>query len=168
MESVEEEENESGLTRLYRCSYAGVKMMGKHALYLSKEDEVPLYGSYIKITAGQKGICLIDFYLPPAIQEIQETYVFPDDFLSEEQRKEFLFLYIADYYEMFSIQAETEPTITDCFLIYMPSRDSKGNTELIPAFEITTNSKEKGQERIRVYFMDAITGYIYDSFLQPK
>lgn len=168
LESVEEEENEIGLTRLYRWSYAGVKMMGKHALYLSKEDEVPLYGSYIKITAGPKGIGLIDLYAPPKIKEIQEAYVFPDDLLSEEQQREFLFSYIADYYELFSIKAEAEPTIISCFIIYMPNKDSKGEAELIPAFEITTKSKENGQERTRVYFMDAKTGYIYDSFLLSK
>ncbi len=168
LESVEEEESEIGLTRLYRWSYAGVKMMGKHALYLTKEDEVPLYGSYIKITAGTTGICLVDLYAPPEIEEIQETYVFPDDLLSEEQRIEFLFQYIEEYYEMFSIEPETGPTIIDCSTIYMPSKNSKGETELVPAFEITTNSREKGQERTRVYFMDAKTGYIYDSYLQAK
>ena len=155
------EENEVIL--LCRLCHDNIKVMGEHNLFFEQwnEEEIPLSGSYIKMTIVESGIQLLEISTLPQITEALETYQVADDFLSADERMMYATQYFAYQEEQSSMFSEFDLSDIKIELIYMPFKDTGLGALYIPAFEVVV--KRRGSSYGEgILYMDAITGYIYD------
>ena len=146
-----------------RLCYDNIKVMGEHNLFFEQrnENEIPLSGSYIKMTIVESGIQEIEISTLPQITEQLESYQPAKDFLSADERMTYVTQYFTNRKEQFSTFPEYDLSDASSEMIYMPFKDTRLGEVYIPAFEIVVKDTDRSFGE-GILYMDAITGYIYD------
>lgn len=152
-----------------RLYYHDVKLMGPHTFYFEpgNEEEHGLTGSYIQLSFSGDGINSVLIESPPQEGDILQTYDPQKDFLSLDDAAVMAEQYIE------TVQTQTPQPEWTLYLgsmsierIYIPYRDvsGKNNDILMPAFEVRIPVKyEDMPEGTMVLYLDALTGYVYDT-----
>lgn len=153
---------------LCRFAYNGIKLMGQHTLFFEpgNEDELGVRGTYIKLSLSAAGIhsMIIESLLQP--KEILQEYHAQDDFLTSEEVNAMTKQYFEGFDEEALSILNVDLEKISAEIIYMPYRDASNANEdiLMPVFEVyvQTKSYDTTKERM-VLYMDAVTGYVYDT-----
>lgn len=144
---------------VYRLTVDDLPVMGAVSLsFTDAEEEIPLTGSYLRVTVGAEGICSLSLYPLPDLGAALETYDPSADFLSVEEAEAQAGTYVQESAELHSYTEEI--LSAEGKLIYMPTRQGT-KVLLIPAYEIEVMGQKDGAERVHLILMDAQSGFVY-------
>lgn len=158
-----QEGNLPGTIAIYRMVLDGIPMLGMEGFtFTQEEEEEPLIGSYLRFTIGSEGICALEVHPAPEIIGIRKTYDRDGLSLTEEGSLAQGTAYLEERSDL-SSQPLEEVTALSSQLIYMPYRQGGSQICLLPVYEIQLSAWKNGHERIYTLYMDAETGYVYQS-----